>query len=299
MAIDLIRKLIATAQGVGRHPLHSGSGLGAIWRFGVAQLAARLVPGDVCVVFPNQTRLLIPPRMKGAAHFIMPGLCEFEPMSFVAHFLRSGDLFVDVGANLGAYTLLASGVAGARTLAVEPGRLAFSYLVRNIWLNNLDAITTSLNVALGSRPGKLHLTDGLGTENHLCSDGPSPGRVEVEVSTLDRVLSLLDPALIKIDVEGYEPEVISGAVQTLKTPSLRGLIIERAENAVRYGQNEAALHQHLQALGFIPCAYAPFNRSLSRLPPEAQGNIIYLKNIEEAQKRLQLAAPFQFGSFRI
>jgi hypothetical protein len=51
--------------------------------------------------------------MKGAAHFIYPGVCEFEEMAFVLHYARPTDLFVDVGANIGAYTVLAAGASGA------------------------------------------------------------------------------------------------------------------------------------------------------------------------------------------
>jgi len=73
----------------------------AVLEYGFIQAAARLVPGDICVEFPNHTRLLVSPRMKGAAHYIAPRLCEFEEMAFVMHFLRPGELFVDVGANVG------------------------------------------------------------------------------------------------------------------------------------------------------------------------------------------------------
>ncbi len=56
-------------------------------------------------------------------------------MSFVLHFLRNTDLFIDVGANLGAYSILASSVSGARTIAFEPVPHTFQLLKNNIALN--------------------------------------------------------------------------------------------------------------------------------------------------------------------
>ena len=57
------------------------------------------------------------------------GLAEFADMAFVLHVLRAGDLFVDIGANAGAYTLLASSVAGAKTTCFEPVPATYARLL--------------------------------------------------------------------------------------------------------------------------------------------------------------------------
>ena len=57
------------------------------------------------------------------------GLVEFADMAFVLHVLRAGDLFVDIGANAGAYTLLASSVAGAKTTCFEPAPATYARLL--------------------------------------------------------------------------------------------------------------------------------------------------------------------------
>src|SRR5437879_3722358 len=106
--MQMITKLAATLRGIANHPLHRRAKMKALTRFCLTQLKVRLFPGDVCVPFPNGTKLMISPKMKGATHFITPGLFEFEEMSFVMHFIRPDDLFIDVGANVGAYTVLAS-----------------------------------------------------------------------------------------------------------------------------------------------------------------------------------------------
>ena len=126
--MNFITKIAGALRAVANHPLNRQRKFKAILEYGFIQSAARLVPGDICVGFPNNTRLLVPPWMKGAAHYITPRLCEFEEMAFVMHFLRPGGLFADVGANIGAFTVLAAGVAGAAVTAFEPSPEIFRQL---------------------------------------------------------------------------------------------------------------------------------------------------------------------------
>ena len=58
--------------------------------------------------------------MTGATGNIYTGLHEFEDMMFLLHLLRPGDIFVDAGANIGSYTVLASAVVGAKSISFEP-----------------------------------------------------------------------------------------------------------------------------------------------------------------------------------
>jgi len=69
--------------------------------------------------------------------------------------------------------------------------------------------------------------------------------------------------------------------------------------ATRYGYDEAALHRKIQALGFIPCFYVAMERRLVQVPPEAQGNIIYVRDFAFVQERLRTAAPFRFAGREI
>jgi FkbM family methyltransferase len=296
--MNFASKVIGALGALARHPLARGPKWKLWLDYAVIQVAVRFVPTDISVAFPNRTHLLVSPRMKGAAHFIRPGLCEFEEMSFVAHFLRPDDLFVDVGANVGAYTVLAVGVAGCQGVAFEPSPPTFDYLAQNLRLNGLASRVTALNAALGRSEGRIRFTEGLGTENSVCTGSDQPG-AEVNLTTLDKALAGSRPTLMKIDVEGFEPEVIAGGAQVLAGGSLQAMIIERTGNATRYGFDEDALHRQIQALGFIPCAYAPFPRELRQIPPDSKGNVIYVKDIETARQRLRQAAPFDFAGIRI
>ncbi len=144
--------------------------------------------------------------MTGATGNIYSGLLEFEDMAFLLHFLRSGDTFLDIGANVGTYSILASAVRAARTLAFEPGPVAFKHLTDNIRLNGIDSLVQSHCVAIGRGVGRLRFTTGLDTGNHIAPNGKGTDGsallevIEVPVVPLDQFAAR--PALIKIDVRG-------------------------------------------------------------------------------------------------
>jgi FkbM family methyltransferase len=237
--------------------------------------------------------------MKGAAHYIAPRLCEFEEMAFVMHFLRSSELFADVGANVGAFTVLAAGVAGARAMAFEPSPDTFKMLMRNIRLNGLRDRVKAIHAAVGRREGMVQFSFGLGTENHVATDAASNGSVAVKMTTLDKELAGNPPTLLKVDVEGFETEVFAGAANTLKQPELRAIIVERNNIGTRYGFNEELLHCEIRQCGFIPCNYEPFARRLVQVGEQAVGNIIYTRDVAAANASLQTALAFKLGDLSV
>ncbi|WP_017364163.1 hypothetical protein, partial [Methylococcus capsulatus] len=93
------------------HPLSQGRKLPALARFVRWQLGSRLLPGEVVCPFVNDACLVVRPGMTGATGNLYVGLHEFEDMAFLLHYLRPEDLFVDVGANVGSYTVLAGGAS--------------------------------------------------------------------------------------------------------------------------------------------------------------------------------------------
>jgi FkbM family methyltransferase len=258
-----------------------------------SQLTARAQRGDVIVAFPNTTRLAVSPWAKGAAHYIFPRLCEFEEMSLVMHYLRPGDVFVDVGANIGAYTVLAAGVAGANVVGFEPIPRTFAQCIRNVELNQLGGKVRAINAAVGAEAGALRMTDDLGTENYIVARGGAG--CEVPVITLDSQLAGQTPTLIKVDVEGFESAVFAGARHTMTLSGLQALIVERNEGGTRYGFDVGLLHRQIRDFGFSPFSYLPFERRLVPLPDDARGNLIYLRNADAITQRLRAATPYTLG----
>ena len=191
--MNIITKVTTALGSIGRHPVNHDRKWRAVLEYGFIQVAALVVQRDVCVKFPNDTRLLISPRMKGAAHFITPGLCEFEDMSFVMHFLRPDEMFADVGANVGAFTVLAAGVAGARAVSFEPSPDTYAMLRRNVGVNHLDERVRAVNAAVGGKSGTVQFSIGLGTENHVAAASEKDGSASIRMTTLDLELAGTPP----------------------------------------------------------------------------------------------------------
>lgn len=184
-----IAKIVGALRDAAHHPVNRRRKFKAVLEYGFVQIATRLVPGEICVEFPNHTHLLVPPHMKGAAHYITPRLCEFEDMSFVMHFLRAGELFADVGANIGAFTVMAAGVAGAQVVAFEASPDTYETLACNIRLNGFCDRVKTVHAAAGRSEGTTQFSTGLGTENHVSNGATATGSVTVRMTTLDKELA--------------------------------------------------------------------------------------------------------------
>jgi FkbM family methyltransferase len=280
-----------------RHPLNRGTPLAALGRYLRWQVGSRLVPGAVAVPYVAGTRLLVARGMTGATGNVYCGLHEFEDMGLVLHALRPNDLFVDIGANVGAYTVLAAGARGASVLAVEPVPATFGHLVDNVRLNRLEALVTARNVGVGAAQGRVAFTASLDTVNHVVA-GPEAGTgevVQVPLETLDGLLRGLSPALMKIDVEGYETEVVRGGRDALAGAGLLAVLLELNGSGRRYGFDEDRLHGELLEKGFRPSAYDPWSRELRSLPdrPGASGNTLYVRDFEALRERLKTAPKYR------
>jgi FkbM family methyltransferase len=273
-----------------RHPLNRSRRFTALRRFLYWQVGSRLLPGAVAVPFVDNSRLLVTPGMTGATGNIYCGLHEFEDMALVLHALRPGDLFVDVGANVGAYTVLAAGGAGAHVLAIEPIPATFGHLIDNIHLNGLEKMVQVENVGVWAVPGTLRFSTGFDCTNHVVTEAESSlPYLEVRVETLDALLGARLPALIKIDVEGFETEVIKGAKHALESPALLGIIMELNGSGIRYGFDDQTLHGIMLKTGFRPFRYDPFEKVLTAIHVKNvwSGNTLYVRDEERLQARVQ------------
>jgi FkbM family methyltransferase len=222
--------------------------------------------------------------MTGATGNIYAGLHEFTDMAFTVHFLRRDDVFVDIGANIGSYTLLASGVCRAKTIACEPDPQTMALLRRNIDINDLHGHVALVQAALGAENGQVGFTIGRDTANHVASNNEGRTR-RVFMRTLDSIVASTPPTMIKIDVEGYEAEVLRGAGAVLSSPVLRAVITE--------GQRPTDIAPLLNA-GFVRFEYEPFQRTLSRAGQHTScNNALFLRDSWFAAARVQAAPPFR------
>src|SRR5476651_2134868 len=111
------------------HPLGKRHPVKSILRFIGWQLQSAFSPSGLIIkTFVKPVKFYARKGLTGITGNIYTGLHEFNDMAFLLHFLRPGDCFFDIGANVGSYTLLASGVCKATSIAVEPVNSTFELL---------------------------------------------------------------------------------------------------------------------------------------------------------------------------
>ncbi len=187
----------------------------------------------------------------------------------VAH-LKQGDLFVDVGANIGFFSLLAAS-RGAEVIAFEPQTRCCTELYTNAKINGLQIDLRSIGLHSASGIVKLYIgsAGNLGSAS-LLSRGDELETVRVD--TLDNQLSGRVPSLIKIDVEGAEIEVVRGARRVLSAPSGPPVIIEISEYSLQeMGGSKDELFEIMANYGYEAKIVSPVRRS------NAQKNAIYFQ----------------------
>jgi FkbM family methyltransferase len=179
--------------------------------------------------------------------------------------LRPGDLFLDAGANVGLYSLLASEM-GAQVVAIEPDAAALERLRANVHLNQYEVEVVPS--AVGATTGKIRFSQGEDVYGHVLD----AGGVEVTITTLDSLLGDRYAAGVKIDVEGFERPVVEGLENALRESRVGLLQLEwNAASERRHGEGRGQLLELLADHGyelFVPTPEGRLTR-LTGTPPGA------------------------------
>lgn len=282
----MLPSLLKTLRLIYSHPLSSQNLTSAIKNWLKWQVGVRILRMPVVIPFIGDAKLIAELGMTGATGNIYTGLHEFWDMSFCLHILRKGDLFIDVGANIGSYTILASKVVGAKSISIEPIPKTFRHLQQNVNINEINSLVDCLCCAIGKENGSVKISSDKDTMNKVIYGEYLGESLEVPVKALDDLLNSLNPTVIKIDVEGFEEEVIQGALSILESTSLLALLLEtvspKTENS-------------LLNAGFIPASYNPFTRELFT-PPKVNyksNNYLWIKNQEKVSERCQKSSQYK------
>lgn len=279
---------------VWNHPLNRGQRVAAIKRVLVWQIACRLMEGPIGFRFVEDAKLFAKRGETGATGNWYCGLHEVEEMAFVLHVLRPGEHFLDVGANIGSYTVLAAAGAHARVTAVEPIPETFEKLQLNVLLNRLESRVRTCPLGLSDRSGILRFSALLDTVNHVLATDESVPGVDVSVTRLDDLVGEDCPHVIKIDVEGHEFAVLQGASNTLSNDRLMAVVMETNGSGQRFGRSNADLFDVMRDHGFAPCRYDPFKRRLDSVKKGA-ANTLFVRKAAEVSERLRSAPRFRVG----
>ena len=192
------------------------------------------------------------------------GLYDYNNMNLLRMLLREGGVFFDVGANIGSYALVASESKAALVFAFEPHPRTFEFLKTNVELNHRSNVRL-FNVALGAEPSRVLFTNEEGgATNHIEAIG-TPGAISVPCARAESVCAGYDvaPTIAKIDVEGFEYDVLAGFGGYLKSLDMVMIETNGLSDARSKGQEE--IQRLLRRNGF----HGPFScdfdsRTLSR-----------------------------------
>jgi FkbM family methyltransferase len=211
--------------------------------------------------YVSDTGVKVIPRRKTHDYHVLFTAREEEVKRHLV--LKENEIFVDVGANVGAYALMAANKykdRNAKVIAIEAHPENYRALCKNIQINNFENIIKPVNKAVSDHKGKVSMYgrsfDGsrrvdsdmysiydnnkfLGKYNIAHPNGKS---LQVECDTLDNILVNQSVDVMKIDIEGAEVLALKGAINTLK--QLRKIVIEI------HSDNFESVERILEVYGF-------------------------------------------------
>lgn len=279
------------------HPLNNGLLFSSLFRFFKWQIISRFYNYPILLPFTESSSYLCWNGLTGLTGNWYYGLMEMEEMSFASHMLRDNDVFFDIGANVGAYSILISQHVNCKVFSFEPHPKTFEYLSRNIRIQKNPELIKIFNYALGDKSGKVSFTENLDTVNHI-SLGSNEKSINVEMKILEK-LNLPCPSLIKLDVEGFEYQVLKGANSVLNNLNLKAIIIEINGSGKNYGISDSEIHDFLISYNFKPFTYDPFKRQIIKLESYLKHNTIYIRDLQFCDLRVKKASKLTLSNGKV
>lgn len=208
----------------------------------MSRFASLLRQKKACVddPFSRSTRYCFPSENRRIRKRVRK-LATKEPgtVAWLNEDVQSDDMVLDIGANIGLYSVFAAArVPAGRVYSFEPHAATFSILIKAIMLNGMADRITPLSVALDSEPGfvKFGYRDLVpGSTGSQLATSPMIGAIDQEVSEIKAVTSvdalvdagvILPPDIVKIDVDGNELRILQGMSNTLSSNGPRAVQVE-------------------------------------------------------------------------
>jgi FkbM family methyltransferase len=214
-----IAKITDTLRSIWRHPANEGKRVRAVIRAVNYQVKAKTAHKRLQAKIGDHSVVWVDPHRSGAVRVVYANPPDYPEMQAWRKVLDPGDMFIDIGANIGAYSIWVAEL-GVKVIALEPAPDTFQLLQENISLNNYNIV--AVNAAAGASCGERKFTSGKDTLNRFDPLGPTI----TSVITIDSLVGDSVIAGIKIDVEGFEMDVLRGSECALSEHRIRMIQLE-------------------------------------------------------------------------
>ena len=201
------------------HPANKKKRMQALIRLARFQARGRLLGKPTPARLGKYSTISAVLHRSGSAKVLYANPPDHSEMLVWRRHIQPGDLFLDVGANVGTYSIWV-GELGAEIIAIEPAEDTFSLLWDNIKLNQHNI--TPLQVAAGAQNGFLRFTVGRDCVNRI----DPRGAAEIRVLTIDSIIGDRTASGMKVDVEGFEIDVLRGSARALSDHRIRLIQLE-------------------------------------------------------------------------
>ncbi len=299
--IKKINSLILILKSSLKHPLNKDSKIKTIIKIISFFLKKRLnSKKEIIISWVENSKFIYTHKDRQLKWNVYHGLADFAEMMFLLHVLRSKNLFIDVGANIGIYTILASKVVGSKSICFEPHPITHKRLIKNINLNSIEHLVKNVTKGMGSNISQKKFSnflDDRGPLNKISTNSKNKDDITIEITTLDNEINTDNEYLVKIDVEGYEYHVLNGGKKTLQDNKLIGIIIETNLMSEKYGHSIKKISDFFKYYGLIPINYNPIKREIKIIKNlEFSKNTIFIKDFDKIELLVKQAKKFKINT---
>lgn len=219
-------------------------------------------------------------------------LYESETSQFLGAVLGSGDTFIDVGAHVGYFSMLAAALVGptGRVISFEPDTSNYAHLLEHVERNSAGhVLPVPMAVGAEAKVAEFFVNDdndgghglwNVGSHPFNAKTREAPRTRKVFLTTLDEFVGARRVKAIKIDAEGSEVAVLAGARQLLEKHAVPFVVAEINRFALQaMGTSEAALRGFMTGLGYETYLFQPGQSVLQRLLPDQTAETEYVFNV--------------------
>lgn len=219
-------------------------------------------------------------------------IVDWEEFLFIHYYLRKNSIVFDIGANMGFYSIWMSRSVCelGKIHSFEPNTENFNRLSHNILVNQFNGQFIPNKLAVSSKNGKMKMTNGFDGENHLVDSNFGGSSSIIDVVCLDyycnqHKINKID--FIKIDVEGFELDVLKGGINQLTKKNIDVIQLELNGTLINSGSTKQDLISFVEEIGYQFCIYDfKINKIIPFIVNNKRENYLITNNLENVNKIL-------------